>query len=181
MPNTPFIKGRWVENVFVPDVLREELQGWEHEVAFIAAQFPNTPFFISSIKSNMYGQPRKELSHKKGALDMAAMHTVDMAISPDGQSPRLAEKLPLLAHLANNIPSTFPAIGVEGDHLHLDHTLRRGVYSYPTYREGVYVGDAGRNKSVVANVPFFVGKDGSLTKMPLYRSVGADGFYVFQS
>jgi hypothetical protein len=172
LPGQAPVIGTWIENVFIPNALRKEIPGWEQEVSFIAAMFPNTPFFVSSIISNMYGEKRGAPSHNQGlALDMAAMSSETQVTSSALKSPRLAERLPVLSHLANNIPAIFPAVAVEGDHFHLDRSLPCGVYSYPTYRPETYKGDKDRQKEVVNKTVYSVKKDGSLIKTNATRTV----------
>lgn len=112
----------------------------------IAAEFPSTLWILTSIRTAITGAPRPEDSHAKGlAFDIGPAYSYKEAISPERKSPRLAQQLPSLFHLAATVAPKFPDITfvAEDDHFHIAPNIRtKGVVAQVKYHPGVYTNDS---------------------------------------
>jgi hypothetical protein len=164
------IPGVWDGSLFVPDVLSEEFQAnpsWPQIAKEMASWFPDSPLIVSSVRSDMFGKPRKPTStHARGlSLDLAPTYSKTSALHPQLISPRIADKRAIAAFVACHANKVPCGIVLEGDHFHIDARYPSGCYLYSTYRTE-YVNDSVNRwlaKSPLNKTMFIAHPNGEIT------------------
>lgn len=186
-PSQPavLIEGDWLGNLFIPKIHQDPPMSKKLRavVDHVCQLFPvglsgkGTRWAVISVTKGIRGAQRPEESHRSGmAVDIAPMLAADNINDGPMKSLRLSERLYMLRALAASAKPDHPAIFAEGDHLHIEASMKSGiVVAYHTYRSA-YANDAHvKGKTPIENKAFVVHPDGSTTLFNPVRSRDREG------